>query len=213
MMINTIRTTPIKTLTFAVLATTLLGAQVTSAAEANTGQHLVRLADVAHGPYGPAAGRFSAAFPSKPESAHNTPGLLQNFPSGVDVYGYWVSRSKDVFGTTAPVAPVPSYMVVVGLFSSIAAATRYLGVVSQAPGLKPVPGAQAYEFLGPEDSPLNSGNKLSDPHAIEGLLVLRMARTTYTVIAITMKRSTTSAFLTFFKVHSDVELSQQETTI
>jgi hypothetical protein len=213
MMINMIRRMPRKTLTFAVLATTLLGAQVSSAAEANASQHLVRLADVARGPYGPAASRFWAAFPSKPESARNTPGLLQNFPAGVDVYGYWVSQSKDVFGTTAPVPTAPSYMVIVGLFSSVAAATRYLVVVSQAPGLKPVRGAQVYEFLGPEDSPLNSGNKLSDPRAIEGLLVLRMASTTYTVIAITMKRSTTSAFLTSFKAHGEVELSQEETTI
>ncbi len=134
MMINTVRSMPVQALTFAVLAMTLLGGQATSAAEANTGQLPLGLADVAHGPYGPAAGRFSAAFPSKPESAQNTPGLLQNFPSGVDVYGYWASQSKDVFGTTAPVAPAPSYMVVVGLFSSVNEATRYLGAVSQWPG-------------------------------------------------------------------------------
>ncbi len=92
-------------------------------------------------------------------------------------------------------------MVVVGVLPSTNMGISYMSTVSQAPGLKPVTlhGTTGYEFLGPQGSPINQGNKLSDPHAIEGLLTLGKGRTVYIVIAVTTSRPTAQALLTSFR--------------
>ena len=58
--------------------------------------------------YGPPGSDFVAAFPSKPKTARDTAGLLQNFPSGAHAYAYWVSPNTDIFGRTSPCRPGPA---------------------------------------------------------------------------------------------------------
>ena len=62
-----------------------------------------------------------------------------------------------------------------------------------------VGGLSGYEFLGPENSKINEGEKITDPHATEGFLALRKGRTVFLIYAFTSARSAAQSFLSSFK--------------
>jgi hypothetical protein len=154
-----------------------------------------------HATYGPSGHQFSIAFPSKPKSASNTSGLLDNYPKGSQAYGYWVSPGTNIFASSAPVPKAPSYIVVVGLLPSASSATSFLKQLSQIPGMKStkVGGLSGFEFVGSEKSAINQGNTLSNPSASEGALVLRQGSTVFLIYAITTRQSVARTFLGSFK--------------
>lgn len=149
--------------------------------------------------YGPVGGRFSAMFPSPPQSAANTPGLLGSFAKRVHAYAYWVSPTKNLFGT-ATVPPPPSFIVAVSIWPTTSEAKTYMRVSARVTRLKlsAFRGSPAYEFIGLESSSINRGQKLTDPDATYGFFEVRRGRDVYFAYAITQTRPAAAAFLGSF---------------
>jgi len=151
--------------------------------------------------YGPAGSEFTMAFPSTPKTQANTPALLQSFPKGTDVHALWVSPDSQVFGSAAPIPHPPTYVMIVADFSSVAAGSTYVAQVAQVPGMKAITegGVTGYAFVGLEDSAINQGTTLTDPKAVEGLLVLHRGSTVYLAFAVTAESKQAESFLTSFR--------------
>jgi len=152
--------------------------------------------------YGPPGGQFTAAFPTPPRQAADTPSLLGQAPAGSHVWGYWVSPDTgDIFANSAPVPHPPTYVVLVDRLPSAAAVNAFMAQATQVPGLNPVTvdGLKGYEFLGTENNALNQGNTLTDPNAAEGDLIVSNGSVVYMVTAITATAPETARFLMSFR--------------
>jgi hypothetical protein len=155
--------------------------------------------------YGPAGVRFVAAFPSPPKSSANSASLLQNFPSGSHAFGYWVSPDTgDIFASTAPVPHPPTFAVIAATLPSPSMATEFLSGGQKVGTFQrvTVDGLAGLEYVGPENSPINQGNTLTDPNATQGEMVVVKGSTAYIVFAVTSDPSTARQFLASFHVTS-----------
>ncbi len=152
--------------------------------------------------YGPRWGRFSVAFPSKPQVGVVQP-MIDRLPRGSAVAGYVVGGAKDVFLAT-PVTPLPpSYVVMLMKLPSTAFAAGMLATDRRLLGRKAKPahltGAIGVEVIGSEHIiGALTGGKPTDPSAVCGVLLARKGGTVFWVIALTRTKSAARAFLSSF---------------
>jgi hypothetical protein len=154
----------------------------------------------ASGAFGPAYGRFTATFPSKPTSSSNTKEVLSGFPAGVKTgTAYWVSPVADPLQSNSKTPPPPTYVVVVGQALSPAQVSGFTSSIKALPGAKSVSinGARGYTFSGTEKK--LDQNDASNPAATEAFMFLSKGMTLYAVIVVHDKSAAALQFLKSFQ--------------
>jgi hypothetical protein len=183
-----------------ILAVVAVGALTLSACSSSSSSSGSSGSSGSSSTYGPSFGKFTATFPSTPQTATDTKEVLSGFPTGVTSgTAYWVSPIADPLKSSTKTPPAPTYLVVVGKAKSAAQAATFTSSIKQAPGSKPITvnGATGYTFSSSEK---NLGqNQATDPTATESITFVTKGTIMYAVIVVAKTAAAAQQFQSSFK--------------